>query len=125
MAVGLETQDSVPHRKDDAKELSEIGGIVCGPNTTADLDVVVVPLQQSFPIEVQGLLCTVRRDPPGSGLSDDATFHPILARALFLPIQRRVSLGKTEYSCTSTSRIQRSRRAAIAPTGLESVSLER
>lgn len=36
--------------------------IVCGPYTAADLDVVVVPLQQSFLIKVQCLLCTVRRD---------------------------------------------------------------
>ena len=38
--------------KDDAKELLKIGDVVCGAYTAADLDVVVVPLQQSFLIEI-------------------------------------------------------------------------
>jgi hypothetical protein len=39
-------------RKDDARELLMTGDIVCGRRTTADLDVVIVPLQQSWLIEV-------------------------------------------------------------------------
>src|ERR1700682_340413 len=61
MAVRLETEDPMLRRKDDARELLEIGDVVSGPYTAADLDVVVVPLQQSFLIEVQHLLCTVGR----------------------------------------------------------------
>ena len=38
--------------KDHAKELLNIGDVVRSPYTAAALDVVVVPLQQSFLIEI-------------------------------------------------------------------------
>src|SRR5207248_6209645 len=62
MAVRLAREDPPLRRKDDARELFEIGDVVCGPCTAADLDVVVMPRQQSLLIEVQCLLCTVGRD---------------------------------------------------------------
>ena len=80
MAVRLETEDPMLHRKDDARELLKVGDVVCGPYATADLDVVVVPLQQSFPIEVQRLLCTVGRDIRG-----EADFQTTPRFACFLP----------------------------------------
>ena len=47
MPVRLAWEDSPLRRKDDAGELPEIGDVVCGGCATADLDVIVVPLQQS------------------------------------------------------------------------------
>src|SRR5580704_3771996 len=80
MAVRLETEDPMVRRKDNAKELLEIGHVVCGPYTAADLDVVVVPLQQSLLIEVQRLLCTVGRD-----IRRETDFQTTPRFACFLP----------------------------------------
>jgi len=85
MAVRLAREDSPLRRKDYARELLEIGDVVCGRCTAADLDVVVVPLQQSLLIEVQCLLSTVSRDIRGEADSkDDATFRLLLATARLL-----------------------------------------
>ena len=80
MAVRLAREDSSLRRKDDARELPEIGDVVCGRRTATDLDVVVVPLQQSSVIEVQCLLCTVGRDIRGK-----ADFQTTPRFACFLP----------------------------------------
>ena len=71
MAIRLETENPVLHRKNDAKELLEIGD-VCGADAAADLDMVVVPLQQSLLIEAQ-CLGTVGRDIRGE--PDLQTMH--------------------------------------------------
>jgi hypothetical protein len=47
MAVRLARQDPPLRRKDDARELLEIGDVVCRRCTRADLHVVVVPLALS------------------------------------------------------------------------------
>ena len=52
MAVRLETEDPMLRRKDDAREPLNIGDVVGRRYVAADLDVVVVPLQQSFLIEI-------------------------------------------------------------------------
>src|ERR1700682_2667160 len=80
MAVRLARQDPVLRRKDDAKELFEIGDVVCGRCTAADLDVVVVPLQQSLLIEAQRLLRTV-----GCDIRGKADFQTSPRFACFLP----------------------------------------
>src|SRR6266436_4416110 len=59
MTVRLAREDPPLRRKEDAGELLVTGDIVRSRCSTADLDVVVVPLQQSLLIEVQCLLCTV------------------------------------------------------------------
>jgi hypothetical protein len=85
-AVRLRGLAGKPARsKNDAKELLEIGDVVCGADAAADLDVVIVPLQQSLLTEAQ---C---RGTVG---------------------QRLVWQGRTEYSYASTSRIPRSMQAA-------------
>src|SRR5437899_12827604 len=61
MAVRLAREDSSLRRKDDARELTEIGDVLCGRRTATDLDVVVVPLPQCWVIEVQGLVLSVGR----------------------------------------------------------------
>src|SRR6058998_1433965 len=80
MAVRLAREDSSLRRKDDARELPEIGDVVCGRRTATDVDVVVVPLQQSSVTEVQCLLCTVGRDIRGI-----ADFQTTPRFACFLP----------------------------------------
>src|SRR6266849_10303451 len=80
MAVRLMAEDPMLRRKDDARELLEIGDVVCGTYIAADLDVVVVPLQQSFPIEVECLLCTV-----GRYIRGEADFQTTPRFACFLP----------------------------------------
>jgi hypothetical protein len=80
MAVRLAREDPVFRRKDDARELLEIGDVMCGRRTAADLHVVVVPLQQSLLIEVKRLLCTVCRDIRG-----EADFQTTPRFACFLP----------------------------------------
>src|SRR5437667_12165952 len=112
MAVWLAREDSSLRRKDDARELFEIGDVVCGRRTATDLDLVVVPLQQSSVTEVQCLLCTVGRDIRGKADFQTTAFRLLLATARRLQIQRRVRQGETEYLDTSTSRTQRSMRAA-------------
>src|SRR5690348_18458488 len=62
MVVRLETKDPMLRRKDNARNFLDIGDVVGCTYVTADLDVVIVPLQQSLLIEVQCLLCTVRCD---------------------------------------------------------------
>src|SRR5258708_40222351 len=61
-AVWLTRENPSLRRKDDARELFEIGDIMCGRRTAANLDVVIVSLQQSLLIEVQRLFCAVGRD---------------------------------------------------------------
>jgi hypothetical protein len=51
-AVRLSREDSPLRRKDDAGELLEMGDVVGGRCAAADLDIVVMPLQQSPLIEV-------------------------------------------------------------------------
>src|SRR6202022_1853971 len=67
-------------RKDDAKELLEIGDVVCGRCSATDLNVVVVPLQQSLLIEVKRLLRTV-----GCNIRWEADFQTTPRFACFLP----------------------------------------
>ena len=80
MAVRLAREDHPLRRKDDTRELLEVGDAVCGACTAADLHVVVVPLQQALPIEGQCLLFTVGRDIRGEA---DLETTPRLA--CFLP----------------------------------------
>src|SRR5437899_12246524 len=80
LAVRLAWEDSPLRRKDDARELPQIGDVVCGRCTAADLDVVVVPLQQSLLIKVQSLLFTMSRDIGGK-----ADFQTTPRFACFLP----------------------------------------
>src|SRR5260370_38784626 len=65
MAVLLPREDPPLRRKDDAGEFPKVGNVVCARCAAVDLDVVVVPLQQSSLIEVQRLFCTVARDVRG------------------------------------------------------------
>src|ERR1700728_83550 len=62
MAVRLKTEDPMLRRKDDARELLDIGDVVRRSYVAADVHVVIVALQQSLLIEVQRLLCAVGRD---------------------------------------------------------------
>src|SRR6266403_2123553 len=59
MTVRLETEDPMLRRKDNARDLLDIGDVVCGSYPSAYLDVVVVSPQQSFLIEVKCLFCAV------------------------------------------------------------------
>src|ERR1700686_4892639 len=126
MAVRPETEDPMLRWKDDARELLEIGSVVCGSYSAADLDVVVVPFQQSFLIEVQRLFCTVGRDIRGKA---DFQTTPRLAR--FFPgldffgfnagsgkEKRSIHVGPHRGS-SEVCELQ------ITPGGLESMSLER
>jgi len=126
VAVGLKTEDPMLRWKDDARELLEIGNVVCGPYTAADLDVVVVPFQQSFLIEVQRLLCTV-----GRYICWEADLQTTPRFARFLPRldlfgfnagsgkeKRSIHVGPHRGS-SEVGELQ------ITPGGLESMSLER
>ena len=62
MAVRLETEDPMLRRKDNARDLLDIGDVVYGSYPSAYLDVVVVSPQHSFLIEVKCLLGAVGRD---------------------------------------------------------------
>jgi hypothetical protein len=46
LAVPLAREDPSLRRKHDARKLFEIGDVMCGRCTAADLDIVVVPLQE-------------------------------------------------------------------------------
>lgn len=126
MAVRLTRIDFPLRRKDDARELLEIGDVVCGPCTPADLDIVVVPLQQSLLIEVQCLLCTVGRDIRGKAdLQTTPRFACFLPRLDFFGFnagsgkeKRSIQIGPHRAS-SEVCELQ------IGPRGLESVSLER
>src|SRR5258708_21760234 len=125
MAVRLASEDPVLCRKDDAGKLLEIGDVVCGRCAAADLDVVVVSLQQSLLIEVQCLFCTVRCDSGWeSDLQATPRFASLLPRLDFFELN--IPPGKKEGSIhigphrTSheVCKLQ------ISPRGLESVPLE-
>jgi hypothetical protein len=57
MAVRLAREDSPLGWKNDAGELLEIGDVVCGPCTAADLDVVVVPRPVPWTITSAEIFC--------------------------------------------------------------------
>ena len=126
MAVRLAREDSSLRRKDDARELPEIGDVVCGRRTATDLDVVVVPLQQSSVIEVQCLLCTVGRDIRGK-----ADFQTTPRFACFLPRRSffRFNAGSDKEKRSIQIRPHRASNEIcelqITPGGFESVPLER
>ena len=126
MAVRLETEDSMLRRKDDARELFEIGDVVCGPYAAADLDVVVVPLQQFLLIEVQRLLCTVGRD-----IRREADFQTTPRFACFLPgldffgFNARSGKEKWRIHIRPHRASSEVRELQIVPRGLESMSPER
>src|SRR5258708_33037032 len=62
MAVRLETEDPMLHRKNDARELLKIGEVVRGPYTAHYLVAVIVHLLQSFRIAVTLLVVTLVRE---------------------------------------------------------------
>src|SRR6266404_2242440 len=125
-AVWLTRENPSLSRKDDAGELFEIGDVMCGRRTAADLDVVIVSLQQSLLIEVQCLFCAVGRDIRG-----EVNFQTTPRFACFLP--RLDFFGFHVGSREKERSIQiRPHRASgkigelqIAPRCFESVSLER
>jgi len=78
MAVRLARENSPLRWKDDTGELPEIGDVVCARCAAADLDVVVVPLQQAVLIEVEGLLRTVGRNIRGESDFETAPRLPCL-----------------------------------------------
>ena len=104
----------------------KIGDVVCGPYTTTDLDVVVVPLQQSLLIEVQGLLCTV-----GRYICGKADFQPTPRFTRFLPgldfLGFNAGSGKEKRGIHISPHRAASEvcELQIGPGGLESVSIER
>src|SRR6204780_1104412 len=126
MAVRLETEDPMLGRKDDAREPLNVGDVVGRRYVAADLDVVVVSLQESLLIEVQCLLCTVGRD-----ILWKADFHAAPGLPSFFP--RLDFFGfNTGSSKEKRSTQIRPHRAShelcelqIVPGGLESVSFER
>jgi hypothetical protein len=126
MCVRLAREDPVLRRKDDAKELLEIGDVVCGRCTAADLNVVVVPLQQSLVIEVKRLLRTV-----GRYIRGEADFQTTPRFACFLPgldfFGFNAGSGKEKWSIHIRPHRASSEvcELQIAPGGLESVSPER
>src|SRR6266852_227747 len=125
-AVWVTRENPSLRRKDDARELFEIGDVMCGRRTAANLDVVIVSLQQSLLIEVQGLFCAVGRDIRG-----EVDFQTTPRFACFLP--RLDFFGFHVGSREKERSIQiRPHRASgkigemqIAPRCFESVSLER
>jgi len=80
MAVRLKTEDPMLRRKNDARELLDIGDVVRRSYVAADVHVVIVALQQSLLIEVQRLLCAVSRD-----LRGEVDFETTPRFAGFLP----------------------------------------
>jgi hypothetical protein len=126
MAVRLETEDPMLHRKDDSKQLLKVGDVVCGSYAAADLDVVVVPLQQSFVIEVQRLLSTVGRDIRGKAdLQTTPRFACFLPGLDFFGINAGSGKEKRSIHIRPHRASREVCELQIAPGGLESVSLER
>src|SRR5258708_2368265 len=123
MAVRLAREYPPLRRKDDARELFEIGDVVRGRRAAADLDVVVVPPQQSLLIEVQCLLCAVGRDVGG-----EADFQTTPRLACLLPglefFGFNVGSGKQKWNIQIRPHLA-SRQGCelqIPPSGLERVS---
>src|SRR6266404_2741650 len=126
MAVRLETEDPMLRRKDDARELLKIGDVVCGPYIAADLDVVVVPLQQSLLIEVQCLLFTVGGDIRGeTDLQTTPGFAGFLPGLEFFGFNVRSGKEKRSIHICPHRASGEVCELQIAPGGLESVSPER
>src|SRR5258707_358809 len=126
MAVRLETEDPMLHRKNDARELLKIGDVVRGPYTAADLDAVVVPLQQSFLIEVQRLLRTVGRDIRGKAdLQTTPRFACFLPRLDFFGFNAGSGKEKRSIHIRPHRASSEVCELQIAPGGLESMSFER
>lgn len=126
MAVRLETEDPVPLRKGDASEFREIGDVVCGCYIAAYLDAAVVPLPQSFLIEVQRLLCAV-----GCDIRGKADFQTAPGFARFSPGLEffRLNAGSGKEKRSIQIRPHRASHEVgelqISPGGLESMSFER
>src|SRR5580658_2846493 len=126
MAVRLKTEDPMLGRKDDARELLNIGDVVGRRYVAADLDMVVVPLQQSLLIEVQYLLCTV-----GCDILWKADFHAAPRFASFLPLLDFLGLNVGSGKEKRSTQVRPHRaphevgELQIGPRGLESVPLER
>src|ERR1700689_3653692 len=126
MAVRLETEDPMLGRKDDAREPLNIGDVVGRRYVAADLDVVVVSLQESLLIEVQCLLCTVGRD-----ILWKANLHAAPGFASFFPRLDflRLNVGPGEEKRSVQIRPHRASHEVcelqIVPRGLEGVALER
>ena len=99
---------------------------MCAPCAAADLDVVVVPLQQSLLIEVQSLLCAVGRD-----ICGEANFQTPPCFACFLPRLDFFGINAGPGKEKRSIQIRPHRASSevcelqIAPGGIESVSLER
>src|SRR5258705_12534073 len=123
MTVRLAREDPPLCRKDNAGELLEVGDVVCSRCTAADLDVVVMPLQQSLLIEVQCLLCTVGRDIRGK-----ADFQTAPRFTFFLPGLDffRFNAGSGKEKGSIQIRPHRASNEVcelqISPGGLESMS---
>jgi len=126
MAVRLKTEDPMLGRKDDAREPLNIGDVVGRRYVAADLDMVVVPLQESLLVEVECLLSTVGRD-----ILWKADFHAAPAFAVFLPRFDFFGLNAGSGKEKRSAQIRPHRAShevgelQIGPRGLESVSLER
>src|SRR5260370_737074 len=113
-------------RKDDAGELLEIGDIVCGRCAAADLDVVVVPLQQSLPIEVQCLLCAVGRDFRGKAdLQATPRFTRVSPRLEFFGFNAGSDQEKRSIQIRPHGAPVALCELPVTPGSFESVSLER
>src|SRR6202034_1056126 len=126
MAVRLKTEDPMLGRKDDAREPLNIGDVVGRRYVAADLDMVVVPLQESLLVEVECLLSTVGRD-----ILWKADFHAAPAFAVFLPRFDFFGLNAGSGKEKRSAQIRPHRAShevgelQIGPRGLQSVSLER
>ncbi len=126
MAVRLKTEDPMLCRKDDARELLDIGDVVCRPYVAADFHVVVVPLQQSLLIEVQRLLFAVSRDLRGKvHFETTPRFAGFLPRRDFFGLNARAGKEKRSVHIRPHRASHEVCELQIGPRGLESVPLER
>ncbi len=84
MSVRLSAEDSPFRREEDAGKLLVIVDVVCSSCGAIDFDIVVVPPQQSLPVEVESLFCAMRRDICGeTNLQTTPRFACLLPRLHF------------------------------------------
>jgi len=126
MAVRLKTENPMLRRKDDARELLDIGDVVCRPYAATDFHVVVMPLQQSLLIEVQRLLFAVRRDLRGKvHFETTPGFAGFLPRRDFFGLNARPGKEKRSVHISPHRASYEVCELQIGPRSLESVPLER
>jgi hypothetical protein len=126
MVVRLETKDPMLRRKDNAGNSLDIGDVVGCTYVAADLDVVIMPLQQSLLIEVQCLLCTVRCDISWeSDLQATPCFASFFPRLDFFGLNIRPGKEEGTVHIGPHRTSHEVRELQISPRGLERVPLER